>query len=69
VPPQVMRVYCSTPLTSTAETPNLLMLGRETWVPDHLTYHFPEQDYPVHEYASKLVEQMKVAHEILREKQ
>jgi len=67
--PQVMRAYHSTLHTSTGETPNLLMLGRETRVPDHLTYHVPEQDYPVHEYASELVEQMKVAHEILWEKQ
>jgi len=67
--PQVMRAYCSTPHTSTGKTPNLLMLGRETLVPDHLTYHVPEQDYSVHEYASELVEQMKVAHEILQEKQ
>jgi len=36
--------YRSTPHTSTGETPNLLMLGRETQVPDHLTYHVPEQD-------------------------
>jgi len=67
--PQVMRAYRSTPHTSTGETPNLLMLGRETQVPDHLTYHVPEQDSSVHEYASELVEQMKVAHEIMREKQ
>jgi len=67
--PQVMRAYRSTPHTSTGKTPNLLMLGRETRVPDHLTYHIPEQDHSIHEYASELVEKMKVAHEILREKQ
>jgi len=67
--PQVMGAYRSTPHTSTGETPNLLMLGRETRVPDHLNYHIPEQSYSIHEYASRLVEQMKVAHEILREKQ
>jgi len=67
--PQVMRAYRSTPHTSTGETPNLLMFGRETRMPDHLTYHVPEQDYSVHEYASELVERMKVAHELLREKQ
>jgi len=64
-----MRAYRSTPHTSTGETPNLLMLGRETRVPDHLTYHIPEQDGSIHGYASELVEKMKVAHEILREKQ
>jgi len=67
--PQVMRAYRSTSHTSTGETPNLLMLGRETRVPDHLTYHIPEQDYSIHEYASELVEKMKVAHKILRERQ
>jgi len=65
----VMRAYRSTPHTSTGETPNLLMLRRETRVPDHLTYHVPEQNNSVHEYASELVERMRVAHEMLREKQ
>jgi len=64
-----MRAYRSTLHTSTGETPNLLMLGREARVPDHLAYHVPEQEYSVQKYASKLVEQMKVAHEMLREKQ
>jgi len=64
-----MPAYRSTPHTRTGETPNLLMLSRETRVPDHLTYHIPEQDYFIYEYASELVEKMKVAHEILREKQ
>jgi len=36
---------------------------------DHLTYHVPEQDSSVHEYASELVERMRVAHKMLREKQ
>jgi len=67
--PQVMRAYRSTPHTSTGETPNLLMLGRETLVPDHFNYHIPEQDYAIHEYASGLVEKMQVTHEILWEKQ
>jgi len=67
--PQIMRAYRSTPDTSTGETPNLLMLGRETRVPDHLIYHVPVQDYSVHEYAEELVERMKAAHEMLQEKQ
>ena len=67
--PQIMRAYRSTPHTSTGETPNLLMLGREARVPDHLNYHIPEQSYSVPEYASRLVEQMQVAHAMLREKQ
>jgi len=67
--PQVMQAYRSTPHTSTGETPNLLMLGRETRAPDHLTYHIPEQDYSIYEYASGLVEKMQVTHKILQEKQ
>jgi len=63
-----MRAYRSTPHTSTGETPNLLS-SAETRVPDHLTYHIPEPDYSVHEYAGELIERMRVAHKILREKQ
>jgi len=37
--------------TSTGETSNLLMLGRETQVPDPFTYHIPEPVYSVHKYA------------------
>jgi len=66
--PQIMRAYHSTSHTSTGETPNLLMLGQETRVPDNLTYHVPEQDCSVHEYAIELVERMKDTHEILQEK-
>jgi len=67
--PQVMRAYHSTPHTTTGETPNFLMLGRQTRVPDHFTYHVPEQDCSVREYASELVKRMKAAHDMLREKQ
>jgi len=45
------------------------MLGRETRVPDNLTYHVPEQNSSVHEYASELVEWMRVKQEMLRERQ
>jgi len=67
--PQNMRAYRNTPHTSTGETPNLLTLGRETRVPETLTYHVPEQDSSIHEYDGELVERMKAAHEMLREKQ
>jgi len=63
--PQVLRAYRSTPHISTGETPSLLVLGRETRVPDHLTCHVAEQDYSVHKYAGKLVERIKAAHKIL----
>jgi len=39
--PQIMRAYRSTPHSATQETPNFLMLGWETRVPGHLTYHVP----------------------------
>jgi len=45
------------------------MLGRETWVPEHLTYHVPAPEFPVHEYVGKLIKTMGEAHEALREKQ
>jgi len=65
--PQVISTYRSTPHTSTGDTPNILMLSRETQVPDHLTYHVPDQDNSVHGYVSKLVERMRTIHEMLRE--
>jgi len=46
-----------------------LMLGRRTRVPDHLTYHVPAPESPVHEYVGKLVEIMGRAHDALRAKQ
>jgi len=48
--PQNMRAYRSTPHSSTQETSTFLMLGRETRVPKHLTYHVPAPESPVHEY-------------------
>jgi len=62
---QIMRAYCSTPHSSTQETPNLLMLGRETRVPDHLICHVPAPESPVHKYVGKLVEFMGKAHDAL----
>jgi len=45
------------------------MLGRETRVPDHLTYHVPDLQSAVHKYLKELVGRMRAVHEILREKQ
>jgi len=47
---QIMRAYHSPPHSSTQETAKLLMLDLETRVPDHLTYHVPTRETPVHEY-------------------
>jgi len=46
--PQIMRAYRSTPHSSTLGTPNFLMLGRETRVPEHITYHVPAPESNVH---------------------
>jgi len=67
--PQIMRAYCSTPHSDTLETPNFLMLGWETRVPEHLTYNVPAPEAPVHEYVGKLIETMEQAHGALREQQ
>jgi len=67
--PQIMQPYRSTPHSATQETPNFLMLGRETRVPEHLTYHVPAPESPVHEYVGKLVEIMGKAHDALQAQQ
>jgi len=67
--PQIMRAYSSTPHSSTLETPNFLMLGRETRVPEHLTYHVLAPEASVHEYVGKLIETMEQAHEALQKQQ
>jgi len=66
---QIMQAYRSTLHSSTQETPNLLMSGCETSVPEHLTYHVPAPEFLVHEYEGNLVECMRKAHDELREKQ
>jgi len=67
--PQIIRAYRSTPHSATQETPNFLMLGRETRVPEHLTYHVPAPESPVHEYVGGLIEIMGKAHDALRAQQ
>jgi len=67
--PQIMRAYLSTPNSSRLETPNILMLGRETRVPEHVTYHVPAPESNVHDHVDKLVKRMRMAHEVLREQQ
>jgi len=45
------------------------MLGRETRVPKHVTYHVPAPESSVHDYVDELVKRMRTAHEVLREQQ
>jgi len=67
--PQIMQAYRSTPHSSTLETLNFLMLGRETRVPEHVTHHVPALESNVHDYVDELVKRMRTAHEVLREQQ
>jgi len=67
--PQIMRAYHSTPDSSTMETPNFLMLGRETRVTELVTYHVPAPESSVHDYVDELMKRMRTAHEVLREQQ
>jgi len=65
----IMRACHSTSYSSTLETPNFLMLGRETRVPKHLTYYVPALESSVHEYVDELITRTKMAHEILHDQQ
>jgi len=67
--PQIMRAYLSTPHSSTLETPNFLMLERETRFPEHVTYHVPAPESNIHDYVDKLVKRIKTTHEVLHERQ
>jgi len=64
-----MQAYCSTLHSSTLDTPNILMLDRETMVPEHLTYHVLAPESSVHEYVDELITDMRMAHKILRDQQ
>jgi len=63
--PQIMRAYRSTPHSRTLETPNFLIFGRETRVPEHLTYHVPASKSNVHEYVDELNKHMRMGHELI----
>jgi len=67
--PQIMRAYLSTPHSSTLETPNFLMLGRKTKVPEHVTYHVPVPESNIHDYVDEVIKCMRTAHEVLGEQQ
>jgi len=64
-----MWAYRSTPHSSAQETLNLLVLGKETRVPNRLSYHVPVSESQVHEYVGKPVQIIGQAHDALREKQ
>jgi len=62
---QIVRAYRSTPHSSILETPNFLMFGRGTRVPEHVTYHVLATESNVDE----LIKRIRTAHEVLLEQQ
>jgi transposase InsO family protein len=68
--PQIMRALRGTPHSTTGETANLLLLGRELRLPDQLVYDpIPRQDQPRHEYVTEMQARLESVHELLREQQ
>ena len=65
-----MRAFRGTPHTTTGETANFMMFGRELRLPDSLIYDTPgQEDTLTQEYATNLLKQMEAACEILRTRQ
>jgi len=66
---QIMQAYRNTPHSSTLETPNFLMFGKETRVPEHVTYLVLATKRNVHGYVDELIKCIRTAHEVLLEQQ
>jgi len=64
-----MRAYRSTSHSSPLDAPRFLMLGQETRVSEHLTYHLLTPESNDQEYVDELITRMRMAHEVLREQQ
>lgn len=65
--PNLMRSFRATPHSTTQETPNYLMFGRETRVPDGLLFDVPlSAPQPVEQYAVDLQRRLQQAHDLLR---
>lgn len=68
--PQLMRNIRSTPHTTTGETANFLMLGREVRLPADLLHEITNQEsQPAEKYAQQLQNRLQAAHQLLRSKQ
>ena len=68
--PSIMRGIRATPHSTTAETPNYMMFGRELRLPDTITLEEPPREKTiVHEYAQQIKELMKESGERLRNQQ
>ena len=68
--PQIMRAFRGTPHSVTGETANLIMMGRELWLPDQLQLYPPPLEVtPQSEYCQELLGRLEIAHAALREQQ
>lgn len=68
--PQILRSIRATPHKSTGETPNYLMLGRETRLPHDLLVNYPVgMEGSEEEYAAQLQKDLQTAYTRLRETQ
>jgi hypothetical protein len=68
--PQIMRAFRGTPHTTTGETPNLMMLGRELRLPDQLLYEpAPRPEQRCHEFTKETLERLEAVHQMLRDRQ
>ena len=68
--PQVMRAFRATPHSTSGETANSMMLGREVRLPDQLMCPTPlEEPAGRSQYVTELAGRLKDTHEMMREKQ
>ena len=68
--PQIMRAFRGTPHSTTGETPNLMMLGRELRLPDQLQYLPPPGGQSTrHQYVQDVHDRLEEAHSLLQEQQ
>ena len=68
--PQIMRAFRGTPHTTTGETPNMMMLGREVRLPDQLLYAAPPTELTTrHQYVLEMKARLQSVHSELQEKQ
>ena len=66
--PQIMRAFRGTPHTTTGETANYVMLGREVRLPDQLILPTQPPEQP-NQYVLDLHERLAAAHQAIRDKQ
>jgi len=68
--PNIMQTLRATPHKITGETANFLMLGREVRLPTHVTHDVTlDNQTATSEYAQGLIARMRLAHDLLRNRQ